>query len=144
MNRTGGLIQLKLWGPARLEYQGRELKLQRKGLAILYYLALEGATRREVLADLLWGHSAASQNLRVELHRLSQALAPLGYTLFKAGEDPLQLPPFVTLDRTPGPGVPMEGLEEISVEFRAWLEGQPGLQRKHARLELDLRPNPLG
>ena len=124
MNKTGGPIQLKLWGPARLEYQGRELKLQRKGLAILYYLALEGATRREVLADLLWGHSAASQNLRVELHRLSQALAPLGYTLFKAGEDPLQLPPFVTLDRTPGPGVPMEGLEEISVEFRAWLEGQ--------------------
>jgi len=124
MNKTGGPIQLKLWGPARLEYQGRELKIQRKGLAILYYLALEGATRREVLADLLWGHSAASQNLRVELHRLSQALAPLGYTLFKAGEDPLQLPPFVTLDRAPSPGAPMEGLEEISVEFRAWLEGQ--------------------
>lgn len=123
MHKTGGFI-LKLWGPARLEYQGRELKLQRKGLAILYYLALEGATRREVLADLLWGHAAASQNLRVELHRLSQALAPLGYTLFKAGEDPLQLPPFVTLDRTPSPGAPMEGLEEISVEFRAWLEGQ--------------------
>ncbi|MCX8088967.1 MAG: transcriptional regulator [Meiothermus ruber] len=124
MNKPGGSIQLKLWGPARLEYQGRELKLQRKGLAILYYLALEGATRREVLADLLWGHSAASQNLRVELHRLGQALAPLGYTLFKAGEDPLQLPPFITLDRTPAPGAPMEGLEEISVEFRAWLEGQ--------------------
>ncbi len=124
MNKSGGPIQLKLWGPARLEYQGRELKLQRKGLAILYYLALEGATRREVLADLLWGHSAASQNLRVELHRLGQALAPLGYTLFTAGEDPLQLPPFVTLDRTPAPGAPMEGLEEISVEFRAWLEGQ--------------------
>lgn len=123
MHKTGGFI-LKLWGPARLEYQGRELKLQRKGLAILYYLALEGATRREVLADLLWGHAAALQNLRVELHRLSQALAPLGYTLFKAGEDPLQLPPFVTLDRTPSPGAPMEGLEEISVEFRAWLEGQ--------------------
>ncbi|AWR87750.1 transcriptional regulator [Meiothermus taiwanensis] len=124
MSKSGGPIQLKLWGPARLEYQGRELKLQRKGLAILYYLALEGATRREVLADLLWGHSAASQNLRVELHRLGQALAPLGYTLFKAGEDPLQLPPFITLDRTPAPGAPMEGLEEISVEFRAWLEGQ--------------------
>lgn len=124
MNKAGGPIQLKLWGPARLEYQGRELKLQRKGLAILFYLALEGATRREVLADLLWGHTAASQNLRVELHRLSQALAPLGYTLFKAGEDPLQLPPFVSLDRTPSPGAPMEGLEELSVEFRAWLEGQ--------------------
>lgn len=124
MNKTEGSIQLKLWGPARLEYRGRELKLQRKGLAILYYLALEGATRRKVLADLLWGHAAASQNLRVELHRLSQALAPLGYTLFKAGEDPLQLPPFVTLDRSPSPGMPMEGLEEISVEFRAWLEGQ--------------------
>ncbi|GEM87568.1 transcriptional regulator [Meiothermus granaticius] len=124
MNKAGGPIQLKLWGPARLEYQGRELKLQRKGLAVLYYLALEGPTRREVLADLLWGHTAASQNLRVELHRLSQALAPLGYTLFKAGEDPLQLPAFVGLDRTPSPGAPMEGLEELSVEFRAWLEGQ--------------------
>jgi hypothetical protein len=124
MNKAGGPIQLKLWGPARLEYQGRELKLQRKGLAILFYLALEGATRREVLADLLWGHTAASQNLRVELHRLSQTLSPLGFTLFKAGEDPLQLPPFVALDRTPSPGAPLEGLEELSVEFRAWLEGQ--------------------
>lgn len=124
MNKAGGPVQLKLWGPARLEYQGRGLKLQRKGLAILFYLALEGATRREALADMLWGHTAASQNLRVELHRLSQALTPLGYTLFKAGEDPLQLPPFVSLDRTPSPGAPMEGLEELSVEFRAWLEGQ--------------------
>lgn len=86
---TNTPFHLMLWGPARLEHQGHEVKLQRKGLAILYYLALEGPTRREVLADLLWGHSAASQNLRVELYRLSQALSPLGFTAFAPGEDPL-------------------------------------------------------
>jgi len=121
---TNAPFQLMLWGPARLEHQGREVKLQRKGLAILYYLALEGPTRREVLADLLWGHSAASQNLRVELYRLSQVLSPLGFTAFAPGEDPLRLPSLVFLDRTPGPGLPLEGLEEVSTEFRAWLEGQ--------------------
>lgn len=121
---TNAPFQLMLWGPARLEHQGREIKLQRKGLAILYYLALEGPTRREVLADLLWGHSAASQNLRVELYRLSQVLSPLGFTAFAPGEDPLRLPSLVFLDRTPGPGLPLEGLEEVSTEFRAWLEGQ--------------------
>ncbi|RIH84497.1 AfsR/SARP family transcriptional regulator [Calidithermus roseus] len=124
MSKATGNIQLKLWGPARLEYQGREIKLQRKGLAILYYLLLEGPTRREVLADLLWGHSAASQNLRVELHRLGQALAPLGFAGFQPGEDPLKPPAYLQLDRAAGPGMPMEGLEDISAEFRAWLEGQ--------------------
>ena len=32
---TNAPFQLMLWGPARLEHQGREIKLQRKGLAIL-------------------------------------------------------------------------------------------------------------
>jgi hypothetical protein len=122
MNKAS--LKLKLWGTARLEHQGREIKLQRKGLAVLYYLALEGPTRREVLASMLWGHAAASQNLRVELHRLAQALSTLGYTLFKSGEDPLQLPAYVTLDRTPEPGTPMEGLDELSPEFRTWVESQ--------------------
>ncbi|WP_337845836.1 hypothetical protein [Thermus sp.] len=50
------------------------MRVRRKGLALLYYLALEGPTRRALLADLLWGHGAALQNLRVELHALNRVL----------------------------------------------------------------------
>ncbi len=120
--RGSAPLKLPFWGQARLEYRGKPVKLRRKGLALLYYLALEGPTRREVLADLLWGHNAASQNLRVELHRLRQALMPLGFNLFASGEDPLRLPDYIEIDRTPSEGLPLEGLDDLSPEFQQWLE----------------------
>lgn len=49
------------------------LDIQGKNLAILAYLAVEGETTRERLADLLWSDGsgdAARRNLRVQLHRL--------------------------------------------------------------------------
>lgn len=33
------------------------MKVPLKGLALLYYLALEGPTSRALLADLLYGHA---------------------------------------------------------------------------------------
>lgn len=117
-------LKLILNGPARLEYGARELKLRRKGLAILYYLAIEGLSRRGELADLLWGTEDASGNLRVELHRLREALAKVGYIVFPAGEELLKLPPLIQLDTAQGLGEVMEGLEDLSAEFQIWLDGQ--------------------
>ena len=63
-------VRLPLFGPSRAEGPMGPLPLRRKALGILYYLALEGPTRRERLADLLWGHRVALQNLRSELTHL--------------------------------------------------------------------------
>ncbi len=123
MGRTHGYprmpFRLPLFGPARLEQGGAPVRLRKKALAVLYYLALEGPTRRALLADLLWGHGAALQNLRAELHHLHQVL---GVEAFK-GQDPLALPSFVVLDRTAGEGLAMEGLEGLSPSWEEWLQG---------------------
>jgi hypothetical protein len=97
-----------------------------KGLGILYFLALEGPTRREVIADLLWGHHGSLQNLRVELHRLRKALAPYG-PAFTAGEDPLRLPSFLAVEDEGHGEVALAGLEDLSSAFDAWLDGQRGM-----------------
>jgi len=85
------------------------VRLSLKGLALLYYLALEGPTPRVRLADLLYGHQAGLQNLRVELHRLAKAL---GREVFPRGQDPLALPPWVRLEAQ-GEGEVLEGLEGV-------------------------------
>ncbi|WP_353511827.1 hypothetical protein [Thermus sp. LT1-2-5] len=93
------------------------LPLRRKALALLYYLALEGPSRRERLADLLWGHGAALQNLRAELAHLRGFLgreALWGRVL--------ELPPGVELDRSAGVGEPLEGLEGLSPAWDDWLQ----------------------
>ncbi len=135
---------LPLCGRARVLYQGKEVRLSRKGLALLYYLALEGPTSRARLADLLYGHGSALQNLRVELHRLGQAL---GREVFPKGQDPLVLPPWLRLE-TSGHGEVLEGLEEVGgleewvLEVRARHEPAPGLPwRQELLRELaSLRP----
>ncbi|MFX7589816.1 hypothetical protein ABTJ68_19090, partial [Acinetobacter baumannii] len=96
---------LPLFGRARVVFQGRELRVSRKGLALLYYLALEGPTSRARLADLLYGHGSALQNLRVELHRLGQAF---GREVFPKGQDPLSLPSWLKLEAS-GHGKALEG-----------------------------------
>ncbi|TFU15747.1 hypothetical protein E0489_08325 [Thermus tengchongensis] len=120
---------LPLFGRARVVFQGKELRVCRKGLALLYYLALEGPTSRARLADLLYGHGSALQNLRVELHRLSRAL---GREVFPKGQDPLSLPSWLKLE-TLGHGEVLEGLEEVEglwewvQEVRTRSEAFPGL-----------------
>lgn len=111
-------VRLPLFGPARAEGPMGPLPLRRKALGILYYLALEGPSRREKLADLLWGHRAALQNLRSELTHLRSFFGK------EAFQGPvLTLPPGVELDRTPGSGEAMEGLEDISPAFADWVYG---------------------
>lgn len=110
-------VRLPLYGPARAEGPLGPLPVRRKALGLLYYLALEGPTRREKLADLLWGHGAALQNLRVELTHLRGFF---GREAFRGRV--LELPPGVELDRSPGVGEVMEGLEDLSPEFTGWLQ----------------------
>ena len=106
------------------------MKLRRKSLAILYYLAVEGATRRQLLADLLWEQVDSSQNLRVELHHLRKILTDLGVQTFARNMDPLQLPAEIRLDENGPGGELLEGLEGLSPTFQAWLEGQRALAEK--------------
>ncbi|WP_276325497.1 hypothetical protein [Thermus parvatiensis] len=61
------------------------MRVPLRALGLLYYLALEGPTPRGLLADLLYGHAQARQNLRVELHRLARAL---GRPAFPTGSWP--------------------------------------------------------
>lgn len=111
-------VRLPLFGPSRAEGPMGPLPLRRKALGILYYLALEGPTRRERLADLLWGHRVALQNLRSELTHLRSFF---GKEAFRGPV--LTLPPGVELDRTPGSGEAMEGLEDLSPAFADWVYG---------------------
>jgi len=100
---------LPFHGRPRLLREGKEVRLAQKGLALLYFLALEGPTPRVRLADLLYGHQAGLQNLRVELHRLAKAL---GREVFPRGQDPLALPPWVRLEAQ-GEGEVLEDLEGV-------------------------------
>lgn len=136
---------LSLLGSARLTIDGAPVKLRLKGLALLYYLALEGPTRREHLAHLLWGHGRALQNLRVELHRLRVTLQEHGLEPLEAAADPLQLHG-VTLNAsddnvvTSGRNEMLLGLDDVSPEYQAWLELRralgPGEQMPRARPEV--------
>ncbi len=66
-------LELHLLGVARVCVGDENLKLTRKALALLAYIAIEGVTPRELMAELLWGElgaEGASRNLRRELHRL--------------------------------------------------------------------------
>lgn len=66
-------LRIRTLGVPRVELRGEPLDVQGKSLALLAYLAVEGETPREVLADLLWtdqAGDAARRNLRVQLHRL--------------------------------------------------------------------------
>ncbi|GHF31020.1 DNA-binding SARP family transcriptional activator [Deinococcus metalli] len=65
-------------GTPRVMAGERVLDVQGKSLALLVYVAVEGETSREALADLLWtdlGADAARRNLRVQLHRLKASEA---------------------------------------------------------------------
>jgi hypothetical protein len=126
MERANEQAMLYLWGLAHLTHRGEFIRLRRKGLAILYYLAIEGPTHRERLAGLLWEQLSAAKNLRVELHDLRKAFGAMGYRVFDR-ENLLCIPPFISLDRVSGAdqdNLPMAGLDDLSPEFQQWLERQ--------------------
>jgi DNA-binding SARP family transcriptional activator len=67
--------QLRVLGTASLLGEGKTLHLERKTVALLTYLGLEGATPRSKIAGLLWpdsGESTARSNLRQLLSRLKK------------------------------------------------------------------------
>lgn len=117
-------LMLPLHGPSRLVGASGPVRVQRRGLALLYYLAVNGPARREHLADLLWGRRRALSNLRVEVHGLRRALREFRIDAFPSGEDPLTLPDGIRLDEGPRAGDAMEGLEGLSSEFDTWLQYQ--------------------
>jgi hypothetical protein len=125
-------LKLPLWGVAQLEFENQVVPIRKKSLAILYYLALEGATSRDTLADLIWDRLDATSNLRVELHDLRLKLQPLGIQAFPRGQNPLKLPDGIVLESGKrnsesrnSSAQPMDGLErgldQISPAFEQWL-----------------------
>ncbi|MEZ4606738.1 MAG: hypothetical protein R2865_08070 [Deinococcales bacterium] len=117
------VLKLSLRGPARLEHQGQPLKIQRKSLALLYYLALEGMSRREKIAELLWGGPSSANSLRVELSKLRANLRQLGVEAFDS-ENPLQLPSMIQLVQGSSKGEFLEGLDDLNSDYQIWLEAQ--------------------
>ena len=91
--------QLRLLGVARAEHAGTELRFpDRKCIALLAVLALDGPCTRARMAALLWDEQSdadARRNLRRELHRLRET----GFeALLQVEGDHLQLGPDVTVD----------------------------------------------
>lgn len=124
------------------------MPLRRKGLAILAVLGVRGDVSRDALASLLWENGRARSNLRVELHRLSDAV---GAALFEPGEDPLRLPQWVEVEGLGGGGEPLGGLDGLSPDLDDWIEATRGgldgseLENRRATdlgqgLALELRP----
>ena len=117
-------------------------------MAILAVLGLRGEASRERLASLLWENGTGRANLRVELHRLADAI---GASLFDPGEDPLTLPSWVEVDAVGGEGDALEGIEGLSTDLDRWIEEvrthdrRSGLKNRRASeaaasLALELRP----
>ncbi len=74
LSATASSLELRLLGPPMVSVNGLEVALPtRKALALVAYLACEGAQTRAHLAELLWGDlddDGARKNLRKELFRL--------------------------------------------------------------------------
>ena len=116
---------------------GREIKLPRKSLALLAYLAIEGQASRAQVANLLWGSfetGNANGNLRRELHRIRETVVR---DHLEAISGALRLKFYSSdTDDAAAAGELLGGFQlSETLEFDAWLEGQRGLRGK-ARLEV--------
>ena len=89
------MLEVSLFGKPTVRLNALEVSLStRKALGLVGYLALEGATSRAKLADLLWGElddSAARTNLRQELRRI-RATKLEGCLLVKGDQLKLKTP----------------------------------------------------
>lgn len=137
--------RLDLLGPGRLVAASTQvMPVAAKALVVLAYLALEGATSRTRLADLLWPEVAevtARNNLVQLLRRTRQQL---GVELVQ-GSDPVALSPALTVDtRTLSELYLLGGYDEAVIQagpLLQSLEVQPGsdlagwLQAQRERLD---------
>ena len=117
-------LELRLVDSARVLRAGREVKLSKKSVALLAYLAIEGQATRAQMASLLWGSfetGNASGNLRRELHRIRQTEAG---DHIEATDGVLKLKAFsADTDDETAPGDLLHGLQLADApEFDAWLE----------------------
>jgi len=110
---------------------GDVVPVRRRGLAIMAYVALEGPTSREQLADVMWGHRQSLRNLRVELHRLRSAFAPSGVDPLTRAVDPLALTSSIDVAHGSDPNGFLVGLEDISPEYQAWLGHRRSMLADH-------------
>jgi hypothetical protein len=120
-------FSLPVYGEACLYHAGRVVSVRKKGLALLYYLALEGVSRRKDLAEVLWDQPNTLGNLRVELYRLKDVFDHLGYRPFQGGDDPLQLSEFISLSHQRSSEHVLKGLDDVSPAFQGWLEEKRAL-----------------
>lgn len=113
---------LHLTSPVHVAIGDDVLHVRRMGLAMLAYVALEGPTRRERLADVIWGHRQGLRNLRVELHRLRAAFAAVGVAPLQPTVDPLALSGSLGVAAVTDPDGFLVGLEDVSSDYQAWIE----------------------
>ncbi len=149
--------ELRLLGPPELLRKGRAVPLRsRKTWYLLGYLALEGETRRETLAGLLWASESGRANLRAELYRLEQRAPGLvvrkgpRVALADAAVDVLR---FLELAESGRPeqaleywrGPLLEGLEAgLTPELEDWLEyRRTRLRERRERLLVELAEQTL-
>ncbi len=137
--RRGGRLELRLLGPPRMRFDGRDIELpQPKILALLAYLAItRRPCPREELTELLWG-VGRGKNLRMALYnarRLPGADAYLdagdpvalaAESDLAAFEDAVREGAFLRACAalgSPG-GVLLAGSDGVAPAFDAWLEEQ--------------------
>ena len=140
-------LQVSLFGPLQLRYDGREIRLRsRKARAVLGYLAISGTGEetRERLVGLLWSESNEDQaraSLRQALRELREALGTAGFAHLHPDRMSLVLPPETVrtdhadmLDAVEAGRVPdlllntpllhetlLQGLDGLDPAFRVWL-----------------------
>ena len=131
------ILELHFLGTPRVLRGGREVKLPRKSVALLAYLAIEGQASREQVASLLWGSfetGNANGNLRRELHRIRETAAR-DHLETTGGALRLKFYSSDTDDQAAA-GDLLSGLQLIDApEFDTWREGQRVLRHK-GRLEV--------
>ncbi len=112
-------LRLRLLGAPKL-VGALTVPLDRKLAGVLAYLALEGATPRALLADLLWT-KAPSERARQSLRQALQRLHPL--TNVFASSDPLRFSESVTVDLMELRGALTRGEIDLSESQPTLLEG---------------------
>ena len=118
---------VRLLGPPRIVAGSQQRPLERKAAGLLAYLAMRGATARNMLAALFWP-DAESDGARNNLRQLLFKLRKSAQQDLVVGTAQLHLAPGVVVDAnvSPSPGGQLlEGCEYADCpEFAAWLDTQ--------------------
>ena len=127
-------VQLRLAGTLRVECGGQERPLAPQDAALLAWLALEGATPRARLAQLLWPDKAPDAARNSLRQRLFQLRKSLGVELI-AGSATLSLAAGIAHDLDDADTLlgPAAGEDLAPGEFAQWLQAQRSRRRDRVR-----------